>query len=378
MRRYFAVSLALTSLAILCGCGGDDFGDSNGSPREENPGLPPMISLAPEATSDGWRTSTPGAEGMDETLLRATLQSIRDGAYPRVDSIVIARNNVLIAEAYYNGYGRDTLHDVRSTSKSITSALAGIAIEQGLFGVDDPIAQLVPQFDSYANIDARKQAITVFHLLNMTSGLTCNDWDPSSRGNEEKMYDSRDWVRFILDLPMAYDPGVAPSYCSGGLVVLGSIIATRSGVPLDNFANTWLFNPLGIQDLRWRRSPDDRATGGGGMHLRPRDMAKFGNLFVNGGRWNGVPVISEQWIEQSMRRVTTLGSDGYGFNWWKRGFQVGGATEVSTFAWGNGGNFIFLFPAQQLVVVFTGSNYNSAQMDPPFGILSGGVLPAVR
>lgn len=369
--------MVLITLAMLGGCGGGGGGGGTGLAPVENPGLPPAISLAPETTTDGWVTSTPDAQGMDETPLRVTLESIRSGSYPGVDSIVIVRNNVLVAEAYYNGYGRDALHDVRSASKSITSALAGIAIGQGLFAVEDPIAQLIPQFESYERMDSRKRAIAVSNLLHMNSGLDCNDWVSSSPGNEEKMYDSRDWVRFILNLPMAYQPGVAASYCTGGVVVMGSIIATRSGVPLDTFANTWLFNPLGISNVRWRRSPDGSATGGGGMQLRPRDMAKFGNLFVNGGRWNGVQVIPEQWIEESKRRVNTLGPDGYGFNWWKRSFPVRGQPQVSTFASGNGGNFIFLFPAEQLVVVFTGSNYNSSRGDQPFQIL-GGVLSAVR
>ena len=368
--------LALATLAIACGCGGG--GKDTGLAPVVNPGLPPMISLAPEATSDGWRTSTPAAEAMDEAILRATLQSTRDGAYPGVDSIVVARNNVLVAEGYFNGYGRDALHDVRSASKSLTSVLAGIAVEQGLFEVDDPISELIPQFDSYSNIDDRKRAITVANLLNMNSGLACNDWDASSRGNEEKMYDSQDWIRFILNLPMASEPGVATTYCTGGVVVLGSIISTRSGVPLDDFARTWLLNPLGIADVRWRRSPDGRATGGGGMQLRPRDMAKIGNLLLNGGRWNDVPVISEEWVEQSKRRVSNLGQDGYGFTWWKRSFLVRGAQEVSTFAWGNGGNFIFVFPQQHLVVVITASNYNAPQIPAGFPILSGGVLPAVQ
>lgn len=360
---------------MVCGCGGGS--KDTGLAPVVNPGLPPTISLAPEVTSDGWRTSTPSAQGMDEAILRATMQSVRDGGYPGVDSIVVARNNVLVAEGYFNGYGRDALHDVRSASKSITSVLAGIAVGQGLFAVDDPLSQLIPQFDSYANIDSRKRAIAVRNLLNMNSGLACNDWDASSRGNEEKMYDSKDWIRFILDLPMVSDPGGNPAYCTGGVVVLGSIISTRASVPLDDFATTWLMNPLGISDVRWRRSPDGRATGGGGMQLRPRDLAKIGNLLVNGGRWNDVPVISEEWIEQSHRRVTNLGQDGYGFNWWKRSFLVRGAPEVSTFASGNGGNFIFVFPLQHLVVVITASNYNSVQIPAGFPILSGGVLPAV-
>jgi len=244
--------------------------------------------------------------------------------------------------------------------------------------VDAPIAQYLPNFDSYKHPDARKSAIRVFNLLNMNSGLECDDWNDSSPGNEDKMYLKDDWPRFILDLPMAHAPGEAASYCTGGVVVLGSILSTRAGVPLDSFAATWLFNPLGIQNVNWRRQPDGTATGGGGMRLRPRDMAKFGNLFVNGGRWNDVPVIPETWIAQSMRQVTTLIGDGYGFNWWKRSFQVQGTSEVCTFAWCNGGNFIFLFPLHQLVVVITGSNYNTSREDPGFFILKTAVLPAVQ
>jgi CubicO group peptidase (beta-lactamase class C family) len=372
--------VALIPLALLCGCG-KSYGEKIAQP-DQNPGLPATISVAPELLSDGWRTSTPGAEGMEEKPLLELMQSIRDGALADVDSIVIAKNDALIAEGYFHGFGRDTPHDMRSASKSITSALAGIAVSQGLLAVDTPIAQYLPNFDSYKHPDARKNAIEVFHLLNMNSGLDCNDWDDSSPGNEDKMYEKDDWPRFILDLPMAHAPGEASSYCTGGVVVLGSIVATRSGVPLDNYAATWLFNPLGIQDVNWRRQKDGTATGGGGMRLRPRDMAKFGNLFVDGGRWKGVPVIPESWIEPSLRQVTTLNGTGdkygYGFNWWKGSFQVKGATEVSTFAWGNGGNFIFLFPLHQLVVVITASNYDSAKEDAGFFILKSAILPALQ
>jgi CubicO group peptidase (beta-lactamase class C family) len=366
----------LIPLALLCGCQ-KDYGLTIAKP-DENPGLPATLSVAPEATSDGWRTSTPGAEGMDEKPLLELMQNIRDGALADVDSIVIAKNNTLIAEGYFHGFGRDTVHDMRSASKSITSALTGIAVSQGLLDVDAPIARYLPNFNSYRNPDARKNAIEVFNLLNMNSGLDCNDWDDSSPGNEMKMYETDDWPRFILDLPMAQAPGDGSWYCTGGVVVLGSIVSTRAGVPLDSYAATWLFNPLGIQGVNWRRQQDGTATGGGGMRLRPRDMAKFGNLFVNGGQWNGVPVISGQWIEQSMRQVTTLNVDGYGFNWWKRSFQVKGVSEVSTFAWGNGGNFIFLFPLHQLVVVITASNYNAAKEDSGFFILKTAVLPALQ
>ena len=262
---------------------------------------------------------------MDSAAVLSTLESIRDGRFAGVDSLVIVRHGRLAAEGYFNGYGPETLHDLRSTGKSFTSALAGIAIGQGLFTLDDPVSLLIPQFESHANMDARKRAITIRHLLDMRSGLECNDWNSASRGNEERMYDTRDWVGFILDLPMANDPGAVASYCTGGVIVLGQVISWRSGMALDAYAAAYLFAPLGIQQSSWRRSPDGNATGGGGLKLRPRDAAKFGLLYLNGGVWNGARVVPADWVTKSRERVTTLGNDGYGSLWWKRSFAHGGA-----------------------------------------------------
>ena len=156
-------------------------------------------------------------------------------------------------------------------------------------------------------MDARKRAITIRHLLDMRSGLECNDWNSASRGNEERMYDTRDWVGFILDLPMANDPGTVASYCTGGVIVLGQVISWRSGMALDAYAAAYLFAPLGIQQSSWRKAPDGSATGGGGLKLRPRDAARFGQLYLNGGVWNGARVVPADWVTRSRERVTPLG-----------------------------------------------------------------------
>jgi CubicO group peptidase (beta-lactamase class C family) len=369
--------IALAVYALLCACGGGDGSDSGLEP-DIPPGAPEAMTIAPENLGDGWRVSTPEAEGMDGSILLGGLQAIRNGDYPRVDSMVVVKNNAVIAEGYYNGYARESMHDVRSASKSVTSALTGIAISQDLFGADDPIAQHIPQFESHANMDDRKRAITIRHLLHMNSGLDCDDWNSSSPGNEERMYDSPDWIRFILNLRMARAPGDSPAYCTGGVAVLGHIISTKSGMPLDNFAMTYLFNALGVQDTGWRRSPDGRAIGSGGMRLRPRDMAKFGSLYLNAGRWNGVPIVPEPWVEESKIEVERLGRDGYGLLWWKRQMLVPGPDQSGFFASGNGGNFIFVIPAHQLIVVFTGSNYNSEQGNKPFEIMDRRIFTAIR
>jgi CubicO group peptidase (beta-lactamase class C family) len=371
--------LVAVSLAACGGGSGDAGGNGlNGREPEVNPGLPPVISVTPEATGDGWTVSTPEAEGMNSDALLKTLQTLREGLYPGVDSLVVVRRERLVAEGYFNGFGRESLHDLRSTGKSVTSALAGIAIGQGLLGVDDLISRHLAQFDIHENMDARKRAIKVFHLLNMNSGLECDDGNPASPGNEERMYRREDWVGFVLDLPMVAEPGVTGHYCTGGVVVLGHIIATRSAMGLDAFAATWLFGPLDIRQSGWRRAPDGSATGGGGLRLRPRDAAKFGALYLNGGTWNGVRVIPADWVQKSRQRVQTLRADGYGFLWWKRSFLHRGQWVECFFTAGNGGNYIFVLPSLELVAVFTGSNYNSPLSDQPYQVLETRILPAVE
>ncbi|HET7810097.1 MAG TPA: serine hydrolase [Steroidobacteraceae bacterium] len=363
-------------IATLVGCGGGDPGDP---PRDVNPGLPATISVAPPGKGDGWMTSTPAAEGIDETRLQQALETLRGGRYPKVDSMIVARHGRLVAEGYFNGFGPETLHDLRSAGKSFVSATVGIAVEQGLFVADDPISQLIPQFDQHANMSDNKRAITVRHLLDMSSGLECDDWDTDSPGWEERMYDKRDWPGFILDLKSVYPPGVHPSYCTGGVVVLGHIVSVRSGRTLDDYAATWLLGPLDIHDVIWRRQPDGTATGGTGMRLKPRDAAKLGQLYLDGGAWNGMQVVPAAWAAESRLRATTLGGDGYGFLWWKRSFaRLRGGPVDAFFAAGNGGNFVFVLPTLDLVVAFTGSNYNSDRSGQPYDILANEVLPAVN
>jgi CubicO group peptidase (beta-lactamase class C family) len=374
-----AATLLFAAGIFMASCGGGKDAPTNWAPPADvNPGLPEAVSVAPINTGDGWAVSSPAAEGMDSVALLASLEAIRDGRYSGVDSLVIARHGRLVAEGYFNGFGPESLHDLRSTGKSFTSALAGIAIDQRLFALDDPIATLIPQFENHANMDVRKRAISVRNLLDMRSGLECDDWNTASPGNEERMYDTRDWVGFILDLRMANDPGTVAAYCTGGVIVMGHIISSRSGMGLDAYAAAYLFGPLGIQQVTWRRSPDGSATGGGGLRLRPRDAAKFGRLYLDGGVWNGARVVPADWVARSRERATTLNNDGYGLLWWKRSFSHRGVMVESFFTSGNGGNFIFVFPDLDLVAVFTGSNYNSSLGNQPFDIVANSVLPAVN
>lgn len=366
-RKYFSppARLALAAL-LLAACGGDGPGQY---PDYDNPGEPAGYTLAPGATGDGWQVATPGAEGFDAAALEKTFQSIANGVFPGVDSMVVVRHQRLVAEGYFNGFGRETVHDLRSTGKSFVSTLVGLALEQGLLGLDDPLSQHIPDYENHENMNDAKRAITLRHLLNMSSGLDCNDDIASSPGHEEKLYDSRDWIRFMLDLPMVAEPGTRTVYCTGGVVLLGHVVALRSGMTLDAFAQQWLLGPLDIEESEWRKAPDGNASGATGFGLRPRDAAKLGALFANEGVWNGVRVVPESWVLMTRTSPGAFGSQGYGYLWWKRTFIRPGGTLDAVYAAGNGGNYVFIVPSLELVVAFTGSNYNTARSSTPHEIM---------
>lgn len=363
MSRKLPVAILVFLMATGCGGGGGNPG------FDHHPDNPVTVTLAPPNTGDGWQTSTPAAEGLDEAQLSSIFDSIRNGVFPGVDSMVVIRNQRIVAEGYFNGFGRDTVHELRSTGKSFISTLAGLAIDQGLLGLDDPLSQHIPDFESYRNVDANKRAITLRHLLNMSAGFDCSDWDTGSPGNEEKMYDSRDWIRFMLDLRMIAAPGTRSDYCTGGVVLLAQVVANRSGMALEDYAQQWLLGPLAIQKSVWRHSPDGKATGATGFGLTPRDAAKLGALFVNEGVWNGTRIVSESWVMATRLSPVSLRNQGYGYLWWKHRFQHGNAVLESAHTAGNGGNFIFTIPSHELVVAFTGSNYNTNRSDSPLQIM---------
>ncbi len=339
---------------------------------------------------DGWPLSSPAAEGIDPEALAAMAAAIDAGDYTKVDSILIARHGRLVFEAYFNDFGADSLHDTRSAFKSVTSILIGIAIDRGL--IDDVGAPILPLFSRYQEIEnwsEDKKAITLEHLLTMTPGFDAEENFGVGPWREDDMWRSRDWMKFTLDLPMAYQPGAQFAYNTPTSVLLGGVLRQASGEPVADFARKVLFEPLCISDYRWSFSPSGQAMTGGSFFIRPRDLAKFGQLFLDRGVWNGQRLVSEEWVERSTkRRVASLppGSPkppaleevGYGYHWWT--YRALGGTERTSafFASGNGGQLVFVFPELDLVVVFTGSHYNDARGHrQPLDILRYFILPAV-
>jgi CubicO group peptidase (beta-lactamase class C family) len=314
-------------------------------------------------------------EGMDENLIVRVTDLIMREKYPRMDGLLILRNNKLIYENYFHGHSSDILHNMFSAGKSITAILVGIAIDKGFINSTDiPIVPLLPEYQSFENPDPRKDDITIEHLLNMSAGLDCDDW---YQHTEARMQQSNDWVKFTLDLPIVSDPGSRGSYCTGCAVTLGRIIENQSGLSLEEFANQYLFEPLNITRYQWHIMPDGRPSGGGLIFLRPRDMAKIGLLMLNNGVHNGKQIVPGEWVQQcSQNKVKLPGPfDGYGNLWWKQAFR--NDTEAY-FASGNGGQDLFVIPSEELVIVFTSGNENTSIGLQNFEIVNDYVLSAIK
>jgi len=254
----------------------------------------------------GWRSTTAEQQGMDSAKLADALSYIRQRQL-NVHSLLVIRNGYIVLDAYFYPYDRAHTHDVASVTKSITAALIGIAIDGGqIQSVQQPVLSLLPE-RRVANREARKERLTVEHLVTMSSGLDCQ-YEPGEP-TLSQMRQSDDWEQFMLDLPMVAEPGERFLYCSGGMHLLSGLISRTTGKSALEFARERLFAPLGVGQATW---PADRlgiSHGWGDLHLHPHDMAKIGYLWLNRGMWAGQRVVSAQWVDASTRPQASTGQD---------------------------------------------------------------------
>jgi CubicO group peptidase (beta-lactamase class C family) len=349
----------------------------------------------PEQADDGWPTASLAEVGMDEKVVGEAVERIHDGTYQNIHSILIVKDDKLVFEEYFSGYAWDyddpqfkgeltdydvdTIHNLASVTKSVTSALVGIAVDQGAIqGVDEKV---FAYFTEYADLsDERKDAITLKHLLTMTSGLEWNETDLtySDTSNDlVQLFIISDPIEYILAKPVVDEPGTRWYYNGGGTNILGEVIREATGMRMDDFAEEYLFAPLGITNYEWDFINADMIHASGNLKLRPRDMAKLGILFLNEGVWDGVQIVSKGWVEESTKSQVVLPwGDGYGYQWWRRAYRSELTAVESFFAAGWGGQRIMVFPSLDMVVVFTGGNY--VEESPVDEIISHHILPAVR
>jgi CubicO group peptidase (beta-lactamase class C family) len=360
--RSLHLFVGLTVVTGINACGdGEPTGGSFPPPE-------PYVYEVPEQTSDGLVTGHLSDHGFDVTDITNLIDRIRDRTYLNIHSVLIIKDGVLVLDEYFAGasynrsytrFDKDSLHSLHSVTKSYTSALVGIAIDQGhIASVDDKISTYLPE---YADVfeGSERDSIRIKHLLAMTAGLYWDEWTypyDDIRNTHVALALSSDPVRYALELPIVAAPGTVFQYNSGISITLGRIVHNATGLTTDAFAEQYLFGPLGITDYYWYSYPDGTFQTGGGLWLRPRDMAKFGMLYLNRGRWGEEQVVSASWVDESVQQHAP--GVGYGYQWWLGYYGVGGQVIEGYSARGRGGQYIFVLPGANLVVVFTGWNDN--------------------
>jgi CubicO group peptidase (beta-lactamase class C family) len=378
--------IALGLLIAACGGGG------SGGSLPAAPAAKYTYSIPPQ-TNDGWTTGHLEDHGFDLQRITEMINAINSGQFGGIDSITIVRDNTLLLHVTYprsldrfdawvgnTDPGRHVLH---STSKSFTSALIGIAIDQGyIASVDVPFYDLF-SYGSYQNDDPRKATMTLEDALNMRLGLEWDEWSLpyGTAGNdlEDLMKNNTDYAKALLDLPMESDPGTAFTYNTAATIAIGQALQNAVGTTMVSFANLYLFQPLEIQNAAWGRTPTNLANGGSGLFLAPRDMIKFGQLFVCGGVWKGQQIVSPEWVSASVEKHVALDfslATGYGYQWWIGDFTHKSQPVESWSTRGYGGQDIFCVPSLDLVVAFTGQNYEANEF-LPFSLMQDYILPSI-
>ncbi len=309
--------------------------------------------------TEEWQTAEPESMGMRRNMIPELDKALKS-QYSSINGLVVVRRGYIVFERYNNGYSLEDTHNVASVTKSVTSALIGIAIDAGYIkSVDQKVLNFFPEYVPGAG-DIQKRALTIRHLLTMTSPFA---WKTGARGKEplDRLRRQRDWVRHILNLPGRNRQLGKFQYCSGCSHLLSAIITRTTGRCAREFANERLFRFIGINEIPdhemksfqkdevfgknvtgWVKDPSGNTTGGWGLTITPRDMARFGFLYLNRGLWENTRIVSEAWVDES----TALNPNGYGYQWWLRGKD----NDFTYSAAGSGGNHIYCIPGKDLVV----------------------------
>jgi CubicO group peptidase (beta-lactamase class C family) len=303
---------------------------------------------------------TPEEQGFDSARLANALLTIRERNI-LVHSLLLIRHGYAFVDATFYPYDGTTPHDVASVTKSITTTLIGIAADQGKLKLDQPLVSFFRD-RTIANRDARKERITVRHLTNMASGLDCTP--ERDEATLKEMWTAPDWVQFVLDRPVRWEPGTQFVYCSPGSHLLSAILQQATGMTALEFARQNLFEPLGIRDVIWPADPQGVTRGWGDIRLLPADMAKIGFLWRNRGVWDGRPIVSRRWVEDSVKPwIKTHGDDHYGYGWWIATAQEKGEYD-SYRADGRGGQYTIVVPSLDLIIATTGGGFGIDEIAP--------------
>ncbi|HEV3086234.1 MAG TPA: serine hydrolase [Candidatus Elarobacter sp.] len=323
----------------------------------------------PSRDGDGWATGSLAGAGIDTRRVVAVMDEIVRGGTPSlrapyVQSVSIARHGKLVLDDYFYGFDPDRPHDVRSAGKSIATLLVGRAIEDDAsLSPQTAVYQLFPEYAPFANDDPRKASITLEHLMTMSAGYACDDNGEKWAGEDAMQSQTAqpDWFKWTLDLPMAFDPGTKAYYCSPEINLLGAIVqkTTRTWLP-DYFASRFAAPMQFGRYAMWLTEPPaDTAYMAGGDYFRPRDFLKFGQLFLDRGRWHGTQIIDPHWLAELVKPRTAIGGEigSYGYAWHVIDVKAGKRTYRAFNAGGNGGQLMTVIPELDLAIMITAGNY---------------------
>ena len=337
-------------------------------------GIPPKL-------ADGWVVGDPADAGFDAAALDRLTADIESGELLNTHAVLVEHDGVLVYEHYFSGtdelwgdllgnrvFGPESLHDLRSVSKSVTSVLLGIALEAEF---DSAVQKPLPDYLPGLALDEAKRAITLHHALTMTAGLEWNEmdvpwWDPTN--DETRHWGVADPTQFVMTRPLVSTPGSTWYYNTCLVQVLATVIYNLTGETVDQYARAHLFEPLGITEFEWlgsRHWTPNNASAGGGLRLRARDLAKIGSVFLHGGRWGGRQVVPEAWVERSVTRLVEVdsrlrtGADGttwgYGYLWWVGELPSGVRVVAGA---GHGGQRLLIVPEERIVVTVFAGDYD--------------------
>ena len=318
-------------------------------------------------------------EACSQELKRAlnhAIKSTENGDFARQHSILILKDGKLVVERYWPGqdgwrgqrdFDENSIHDLRSCTKSVVGLLVGIAIDEKLIPADLTVRAhtLFPdkQLDQSGALSEAHQAITLEHLLNMTDGLDWQQHESENHANNEaEMEGSSDSVDYVWSQPMKHPPGKEFNYNSGATVLLAGAIKRAAGKDIEQYAAEKLFKPLDITEWEWMRNNDKEPGAHYGLRLTSRDMLKIGRLILQKGKWNGAHLVPERWIEATIDHRN--GSRQYSNQWWLENFWVGDKKDRqvrAVVAYGKGGQDIFVLPEHNAVAVFTAGHYDDGQ-----------------
>ena len=397
--RLLSLSLSFM-LLYACGGGGSNSatnpGNGSGGGSATGYTYEPPVNI-----SDGWTVGDAGSHGMSVQRLEDMMDAIGRGEFPIIDSIAIASQGTLVFDETVRTHLDDkdswvdngdlSMHAQFSASKSIASILVGIAIDQGeISGVDAPYLSFF-DYPNYDNWDERKNQITLEHVLTMRLGLQWDEWSLSYSDPNNPLISfynqNHDYSKGLLDLPMDADPGTKYAYNTIASLSLGQAVQNRGPLTYADFLSTYLLDRLRITQIKWTETPTGLPDLGGGLYLFSRDMVKFGQMYMDDGRWNGQQIVSSEWVAASIQAYAELGwvepetrdwqIDGYGYQWWIGHFEHGGQLLSSFAALGYGQQLVMVISDLELVIAVNSRAYEELpdQGNQVYNLIDRFILP---